>query len=201
MPSKTEIANFALDKIGQPNVQNIESNAGAAERACNRHFAQVVREVGTAAPFSCLTKFASLTESGTAPYKWEKSFALPANFLRVNTFNELDVYEQFSDYFQTDAKFLYCDADTAQIEYNEFTENTGLYEPLMVDAVAALLAVRVAPTILGSTRDVKDLMAAYDMAIGKALTATNRRNRQHNTINEVIQGSRLLKSRRISTNG
>lgn len=201
MPSKTDIANFALEKISQPVIDSIENTSDINAKRCKRHFDQAVKEVGQRIPWGCLTKWADLTASGTPPFKWGYGYALPANFLRVNQFNRLDVYEQFSDYFQTDDRYLYTDADTAQIEYNEFHTDTGRYTPLFVEAVACKLALKIAPSILGSGGDMPALTNMYDIAIGQASQVEGNQSHSKITINNVIQGSRLIKSRRFSTNG
>lgn len=201
MPSKTDIANFALTKIEQPRIDSIESNADKPSRECAFHFDQCVKEVGGATPFNCITKFSELTESGTPPYKWGYSYALPSNFLRVNRFNNLDIHEQWSDYYQIAGKYLYTDMDTAAIEYNEFTDNTGMFDALLVDAIACNLAMKLAPSLLGAGGDIAGLKQLYDLAIGKAAANNHHQGKTINTINDVLQGSRLIGARRSSTNG
>jgi len=201
MPSKTDIANFALDKLSQPPIDSIEGDSSKPERIASRHFNQIVREIGARIPWNVLTKYSALVQSGEPPYKWGYSYALPANFIRVNRFNQTRIDEQVNDRFTIDAKFLYTDEDTAQIEYNEYTDNTGLFDPLLVDAVASLLALRMAPSLLGSTADIGELSKIVEMSIGKASTINNHQSDDLNVMNQVFQRSRLLQSRRSSTNG
>jgi hypothetical protein len=201
MPSKTDIANFALDKLTQPPIDSIEGDSSKAERIASRHFNQVVREIGARIPWNVLTKYADLVQSGTPPFKWGYSYALPANFIRVNRFNQYRIDIQVNEHFTTDAKFLYTDSDTAQVEYNEFTDNTGLFDPLLVDAVASLLALRMAPSLLGSTADIEKLNGLAEISIGKASTVNNHQSDDLNVMNQVFQHSRILRARRFSTNG
>lgn len=201
MPSKTDIANSALDKIGHVAISDIESNASAAERALLRNFAAAVRETGERIPWTCLTKFATLTASGTPPFKWGYSYAKPANFLRINRFNQITVDHQVNDYFQTVDRYVYSDTDSAQIEYNEYHENTGLYTPLFAEAIAWSLAAKVAPTLTGGASDMGMLLQGFDDAIGRAGTVDGHQGKTINIINQVVQGSRLVSARRFSTNG
>jgi len=201
MPSKTDIANSALDKIGQTPIADITSTASSKERALLRNFESAVREAGERMPWTCLTKFADLVQSGTAPFKWGYSFSKPANFLRVNRFNQITIDHQVNDHFQCVDRFILTDADTAQIEYNEYNDNTGLYTPLFVEAIAWSLAAKVAPTILGGAGDIPTLMQGFESAIGRAATVDGHQREDINVINQVIQGSRLVSARRFSTNG
>lgn len=201
MPSKTDIANAALDKIGAVPIADINSNASPVERACSRNFEMAVREAGERIPWRCLKASASLTQSGTPPLRWGYSYALPANFLRVNTFNQATINEQLNDFFETDRRYLFTDEDEAYIEYNEYHENTGLYTPNFVEAVAWSLAVKIAPTVTGGVSDMEALMAGFEKAIGKAGSVDGHQVRKHDTIQQVLQGSRLVGARRFSTNG
>ena len=122
--SKTDIANLALQKIGVSPVTSIDDEGSKPARSCKQNYDHARKVVLMEAKWSFARKLKGLSKNSTAPaWKWQASYALPADYLKLSEIEGDNVWEP-KEYFDVQAKnlYLYLDtaSDTVQREWNRF---------------------------------------------------------------------------------
>jgi hypothetical protein len=160
MPSKVDIANRALDILGQSAITALGSNeAGSAE--IQRNFQSCFEEVARVIPFRCLTKRAALAASATAPeWQYDYAFPLPADCLAL-----LDVYKnetaRSTDWILESNSILCNHAGPLYIRYTKQSDDPNEWDSLLQSAVAHRIAAEICETITTSTQKLQMVMAKY----------------------------------------
>ena len=149
MATPTDICNMAISRLGQPKINDIGENSAAAI-ACRDHFEPVRDALLRGHPWNFATVRADLAEGATPEYGWSRSFALPNDFLRLNTVNGVEASRCEADYSLT-FRTIYSNADTLQVTYVKQVEDTTLFDPLFVEAFVLKLAAAIAPSIADPT--------------------------------------------------
>jgi hypothetical protein len=147
MASAVEIANLALEKIGDEGEINSLDEDSRAARAVNACFAAMRDAVLRAHPWDFARTRASLPELAEKPAGWwgtETLFQKPADFIR---FVELDDERR---YRLEGSMILVHGPGPLNILYIRRVEDTGRFDPLFVEALAARIAMQVAKKITGS---------------------------------------------------
>jgi hypothetical protein len=101
--------------------------------------------------------------------KWGRvfSYALPEDFLRWAPLDPKQLIV-FNDYLLEGRNLVSDDAGPINIRYAADTENTRLYDPLFVEALAALIAFEVADELTNSNAKLQNLSDIYDEYIKQA---------------------------------
>lgn len=97
-------------------------------------------------------------------YEWKFGYALPADYLLLNELNGQDcrfsrgegsLYEIFINQIQnadqtiSKQRALFCDTPYADIKYTALIQDTTVYDPLFIGAVAVLLGSKIATPLRG----------------------------------------------------
>lgn len=177
MPSKTDICNFALGRVAEAQISNIDE-ANTPARLCKLHLDQTVREVLRRATWRSCRKRAALALSSTAPvFGWNKAYPLPVDFVRMVSFNDLDPENVTRPLFEIEGTDLLTDEGAANIVYvADITQETGgagfnRMDPLLTKAVATALAAKLAWPLQQSRTLQESLLQELENDIRKAGTA------------------------------
>lgn len=203
MPSKTDICNFALGRVAEARITNIDESTEPA-RLCKLHLDQTVREVLRRSTWRSCRKRAALALSSTAPaFAWNKAYPLPVDFIRMVSFNDLDPENVTRPLFEIEGTDLLTDEGTANIVYvADITQETGgagfnKLDPLLVKAVATGLAAKLAWPLQQSKTLQESLLAEFESDIRKAGTA-GARDAFEPLVNQLTESS-WIDARNVGT--
>lgn len=142
--SALDIANLALGKIGEPPLDAILPNASTAARLCHIHYHPARREVLCLARWTfATTKCTLCVADPDGPHlQMPYCFTLPADCLRV-------LHVSCSRWALHGRK-LHTSSGTIELTYLIDEEDTILYDPLFVDALATRLAEKLALPLTGN---------------------------------------------------
>lgn len=165
MPStvtEVDICNLALSHLGEAFITALNDGTERAD-ACELHYPNTRDEVLRSHRWNFATVRTELSEtSAFVPQDWTKSFDLPDECLRVLEFNETDAGEIIGQEFVIEKRRLLTDSEAARIVYITREDDTTLYDPIFVKALALKLAVSLSESIRGTTEKTGELLAAYE---------------------------------------
>lgn len=173
MPSETDIANLALQHLGESRINSIEDTGDKVSRTCKVNFAQARDEALQSARWGCAKTQAALSKLAQAPlYKWRAAYQLPADFIRLIEIEGEDAWTP-KEYFDRQGNKLLIgrgeDAedmpDSINIEYISRVEDTTLFDPLLVESIAMLLAMKCARALTGSDSKQAELRKEYEQVV------------------------------------
>lgn len=154
-PSVLDICNIALSKLGEAPILLLDANGSPASRMCYMHYHPVRREVLCAARWSFAAKEVSLSspesdDSGlhSLPH------SLPQDCLRVLAVN--------CPTWTLRGRCIYCPQSEIRVLYLADVEDTTLFEPLFVEALATRLACKLCIPLLSSITARKALTDEYN---------------------------------------
>lgn len=169
--SVVSICNTALDLLGVDPITSLADDTKAA-RFCARNYERVRDAVLRAYPWNCAMARASLAALADAPaWGYARQFQLPegpmpAYCLRVLAINgETDL----GLLYRIEGRRILTDVSAPlDILYIGRLENPALYDALLVDALAARLALDAAYPLAGSVSLGQSLSQAYSEKIAEA---------------------------------
>jgi hypothetical protein len=173
MASPTDIANLALQHLGESPINSIEDTGDKVSRTCKVNFEQARDEVLQAARWTCAKRQVAVSKLSQAPlYKWSAAYQLPSDFLRLVEIEGEDAWVP-REYFDLHGKTLLLGRDqefddlpaSLNIEYLRKLEDTTLFDPLLVDAISLKLACRCARILTGSDTLAGDLMRQFEQVV------------------------------------
>lgn len=140
-----DICNLALSRLGESPITAIDPNGSLPARMCYMHYHPVRREVLCAHRWSFATVSTTLqsAEEGTGDDTHQLRHSLPADCLRVLGVN--------SRCWTLRGRAVYCSAPTIRLQYIADVEDTGLFEPLFVEALVLRLAWKLCIPLINST--------------------------------------------------
>jgi hypothetical protein len=147
MPTKTDIANMALHRIGAQRIMDLDDEDSKSARVLRDLYDGVLREVSRLAEWQCLkarTELGQLT--ATPAFGWSYAYQLPSDFIRLVKLNGTEYEGQPQDDHEIEGRTLLTDAETAKIEYIKHDDNPDNYDPLLVKALVSKLRCRFART-------------------------------------------------------
>lgn len=201
MPSKTDIANMALHRIGAQRIMDLNDQDSKSARVLRDFFEPAIREVGRLAEWQCLKDRATLGQLATAPaFGWDYAYQLPPTFLRLVKLNGVDYRGQPGDDHEIEGRTLLTDQATADIEFIAYKDETADYDPLFVKAIVAKLAAEIAVPIRQDEVLAARMMEEFEkIALPKARVKTSgeRKLRRFDPTEECS----FVNSRFNSTNG
>lgn len=201
MPSKTDIANMALHRVGAQRIMDLNDADSKSARVLRDFFEPAIREVGRLAEWQCLKDRVTLAQLATAPaFGWDYAYQLPVTFLRLVKLNGVDYRGQPGDDHEIEGRTLLTDQATADIEFIAYKEETADYDPLFVKAIVAKLAAEIAVPLRQDEALAARLMGEFEqLALPKARTKTagERKAKRFDPAAECA----FLNSRFNSTNG
>lgn len=159
MAADTDIANIALSHLGDDsNIASLNENSPQAA-ACNQFYPIARDAVLERAGFSfCLRRISLAQDLVVIPTSWQFGYAAPSNCLRkiaVLPPNALDdmlsapyAVESISD---TGEEIIYTNVQQATLRYVQRVTDTTKFPPLVVMAIARLLAAFLAGKLIKGT--------------------------------------------------
>lgn len=186
MASQTEIANRALDKLGEASIINIDDNVKAA-RTLRRMF-NIVRDAELRArKWSFSIKRALLAPDVNTPiFGFAKQYQLPVDCLRVLAINEQDIGPDLTDYRNSpnqeyvieSRRILFGGNNTFLIPINPLPlrfiasiADTTLWDASFVESFACRLASESAEALTQSSDKRKLAWQEYQISLGDAKRA------------------------------
>lgn len=164
--SVPDICNIALSKLGESPLTSLDANGSPASRLCYMHYHPVRREVLCAARWSFAKKTVTLT-AATQDDSGRHSLphTLPQDCLRVLGVN--------SPNWALQGRCIYCPQSEIRVLYTADLEDTSLFEPLFVEALATRLACKLCVPLLSSITARKALTDEYNHIILPQATWVN----------------------------
>lgn len=140
-----DICNLALSRLGESPIPELDSNGSLPSRMCYMHYHPVRREVLCANRWSFATVSTTLqsSEESTGDDTHQLRHSLPVDCLRVLGVN--------SRSWILRGRAVYCPASTIRLLYIADVEDTSLFEPLFVEALALRLAWKLCIPLINST--------------------------------------------------
>lgn len=183
MASRISICNQAMMSLGAGNITSLDE--GSAEAiACNAVFDQVLDSVLRMHPWNCAVCIAEVAADASAPViGYLYRYHLPADPYCLRPLRVMD--EAGAEYrFRVVGRYVESDcAAPAYVEYIKRVTAVGDLDSMLVDAVAARLAMELAPKFPGGI-DQRDFYAQeYSAKIAMARQANSSENNQVVTVN------------------
>lgn len=208
MPSETDIANLALQHLGESRINSIEDTGDKVSRTCKVNFAQARDEALQSARWGCAKKQAALSKLSTPPlYKWKAAYQLPSDFIRLIEIEGEDAWTP-KEYFDRQGNKLLigrgCEddenmPDTLNIEYIHRLEDYTQYDPLLVESVAMELAMKCARALTGSDSKQGELRKEYEQVVlprAMTLNAQPINSGANHPVHQMITRSFMQRARR-----
>ena len=207
MASITDIANLALQHLGESRIQSIE-DTDKVSTTLRVNYDQSREESLEASPWTFALELVALSKLVTPPvWKWGAAYQLPSDYIRLY---EIDGDHAWypREYFAIKGRKLligrdeeYADLpDTLNIEYVKDEEDTSLYSPAFVDVVAKKLAMKCARTLTGSDKIRQQLMEELEKIDMPAARTINGQNVYSGKNHPVLQVQARSFSRRARRN-
>lgn len=164
--SVTHICNMALSKIGANRISAL-SDGTKNSILCNDFYEATVDEVLRMHPWNCAisrAQLAPLSESPAFGYDYQYTLPTAPYCLRVLQ-TELD-YE-----FKIEGRMLLTDESTCNILYIKRITDPTKFDPLLVEAIAVRLGMKLAYPVVQSKTLTEQLAQEYEWILREARSA------------------------------
>lgn len=153
MASKTDIANRALSKLGEPWIANIDTTNTKAANTIRRMYDIVRDAVQTSYPWNFTVTRAQIAKDASAPaWGYDNRYTIPSDFLALLEVKNNPEYRLERGYILTD------EGSPIYIKYIARVTDSGAFDPLFVEAFAARLAYEACEEITESNTK-KEILA------------------------------------------
>lgn len=181
MASVVKICNLALSIIGISRfINDIDPTVDDSQEAamCLLHYEQARDELMQEYPWPFNTRRVVLADSGNAPTNWQFAYRYPTDCLKAlqvvqpgvkypNSSNKIQ-YELAGD---DQGTLILCDMADAELVYSMRAENPEVFPPLVVSALAALLASKIAMPLSALPGMDQKALQQYIIAVSRAWAA------------------------------
>jgi hypothetical protein len=167
MASKVQIANRALQKIGQRRIVDFNENSDRSNEidACYEFVKNAELETNV---WRFSIERVSIAAMSTAPaFGRDNQYQLPADFIRPAPIDP-DISHFPSDILWEGTKVLTNDVGPLQLRYVSSAVSEQTFSPLFVEALAARIAIEICEKLTGSNSKKDSLESAYTFHITKA---------------------------------
>ncbi len=157
-PTALDICNLALSKLGESPIDGIDANGNPAARLCYLHYHPVRREVLCANRWSFATILTTLhsAEEGAG-----EEPALQHALSHTLSTDCLRVLEVSSPGWTLRGRSIFCASPDIRVLYIADIEDTSLFEPLFMEALATRLACKLCIPLTSSTTARQALTDEY----------------------------------------
>lgn len=195
MATKLSIWNRALTTVGELRVSGLTEDSVNA-----RLLAEIYEDSKRAVLEMHSWRFARgqvvLAQNTNTPLGYERSFELPADFIKVLEFNNTDPFYRQKLSFEIVGQELHTSEDVAKITYLKDITSAGLFSSGFVECLSLYLG----QTIAFSRTKAQTLMDRLDARFEKALARAKRADAgQDNTPRAADDGFPNIASRRYNT--
>ena len=193
----TDICNIALSRLGQAAINDIGEHSRDAI-ACRAHFESVRDSLLRSHAWGFATGRAELSETDSPPvFGWDFSHALPADYLRLNTFNGRQADLCPEDY-EIEGRLILSDSEVARITYVKRITDTNAFDPSFVEAFALKLAEAIAIAVTGMPDKMADMAALSERHLASAAFVDAGESRA--SMADALADSDILRSRGMTLN-
>lgn len=160
--SKIDICNHALSFLGDFTIMSLGENNKPA-RMCNLWYDKCRRLVLAEHDWSFASKMQALALKSTTPlFGFSLAYGLPSDFIRATQLEEKDTQ------YKIVGRELHTDDASAKLLYVYDLEDPALFSPLMEDAIALMMCVKIGFTITGAAGITGLMQQQYERALAKA---------------------------------
>lgn len=203
MSSFVEIANSALDLVGQQQIMTLDDQTAAARKA-NLHIYDSIREVLGVGRWTSAKKQSVLSQLADAPeFGWAYQYQLPGDYIRTISFNDDDPLDVELETWEIQGRVLLTDETEANLVYvcdltASGNDINAASQPL-TECFKLKLACKLAWLFQQSATRQEQLLEMYIRQERRALAADAREGRRP-LVNSLSQ-SNWIRNRSASTNG
>lgn len=206
MPSPTDICNFALLHIGETSIISLTEDTDKTTRVCATAYPQARDEALMTAPWPCAKRQETLSRLSADPaFTWASAYQLPNDFLRLTVIASCNAWDQ-TEYFDRQGDKLMLkngwftddEASTINIEYIHRLEDSTKFDPLLVECIAIILAMKIVRSLTGSDTKAAQLRQEYEQVILPRATSVNFSqlySGKNHPIRKMLNSSFLRRSR------
>jgi hypothetical protein len=203
MASLVEIANSALDLIGQAQIMTLDDPTASARKA-KLHIYDAIREVLASGRWTSAQKLSALSQLASGPaFGWTYAYQLPGDYLGVITFNDVDPCNVVQELFEIRGRELHTDETTANIVYvadlTATGNDIGAATPMLAECFAVKLATKLAWSFQQSATLRQAMLQEYEYK-RKAALARDAREYRRPLVSQLSDSS-WIRRRHNSTNG
>jgi len=187
MPSKTEIVNLAATFLGQPAIENFDTDTTRIGEAARATYDMELDSALRGFTWNFATKRRTSAATGTSPtYGFDHAFDMLADELRVTKVEGGDEF----DWVEEDRQILTSIGST--INYSVIIRETDgtKYDAMFVTAFARRLAMNWAETILHSTTAAQEQRRLFAEVLREAKSVDSKSKTP-----DVIQADGWIRSR------
>lgn len=165
MSSMVEICNLALYNLGDDAITSIEDTSKRG-KLCKAFYPVVRDAVLRAYPWNCAKNSQALVMLAAAPVKeeWTAQFTLPTSpyCLWVPKFMNEDLLYEIS------GRVLYANETSIILSYIYQVTDPGLFDPLLVETIAARMSSSLAYPLTGVQSNAKLMWDLYEIKLSEA---------------------------------
>lgn len=166
MTSKTEIANWALLKLGAGRISNIDTESDEKARILKSIYEPVRDSLLQKYPWKFCLKRDALTPDTDAPaWGYAYQYTVPSDYLALRSI------EDDPEYTLEDGKILTDAGTSLYIRYHRRVTTEASFHPLFVEAFVCKLAWEACERITQSSSKKDDMTKQFSFAINEAFTA------------------------------
>ncbi len=166
MPSKTDICNLALIKIGKNRVIDIDTDDSQQATDLKLVYDFTLLEILAEADWSFAIFRQALNKSVGSPlYQWSYSFQLPTNpeYVRL-------ISIEGNPEYTIEGKYILTNTDNIKITYIGKVIDPNQYTIPFQNAFVALLAYKICYNLTNSSSREKEILAEYQQKLSYAIT-------------------------------
>lgn len=163
MPSVVGICNLALDKLGQTPITSL-TDGNKSANLCDRNWPLVRDKVLREYTWNFAVKRTTTAPSSTSPiWGFTYQHPLPSDCLRL-----IEIKDYRPGEYQVENNHILTDDDVLYIRYVAQITDTGQYDDLFVEAIAARLAYELAEALTQSNTKRDMAWQEYQDALNRA---------------------------------
>lgn len=176
MATVTQICNLALVKLGNIRISDLNDGSVNAN-LCKDYYDFCRQMILQERQWSFAIRRVNLAKSTVDPaFTYAYAFPLPADCLRVIAINPEDEWTPGDD-FTIEANSILTNEDDVNLIYVRDVEDTSEFPALFTEALAALLASKLAGNITDNPNIVQNMIQEYQFSLSKAFTADARQSK------------------------
>jgi hypothetical protein len=180
MPTKTEIANNALNRIGSPEINDIDTDTSVEATTCKRHFDSSRKaylrdaDPGFARKTNALALLSDETDD-----KYTYVYAYPSNCMKAREiYNSANTTDQIEFDKGTNAagnsKTIVTNQENAVLIYTRDITILSVFEQDDLDALSLSLALRIVMKLKRDRQMYNDILSEYFAAVAIATKNSNK---------------------------
>ena len=193
--SKTDIANLALDYIGELPVASIDPPSASEEALLSRHYDTEREKLLRNHLWNFAKKRATISRSGTPAFDYADKYLLPSDFLRFISI-EGDTEIEFETDYDIEGEEVLMDnggANSINIRYIANIEDISLWDATTRAALARAVALAICYHYTKSNKAVERCNAEYNISLAEAINADSmERPPKRRSESNLIRRRRLI---------